>query len=221
MKKILIIEDDKSLQEELSTLLVNSGYEAEVVTDFEHVAAKIIETDADLVLLDIKIPGMTGDFIVREVRKTSQIPIIMVTSKNSDMDEVLCMSYGADDYITKPYHPAVLLLHIEAVLKRSGENAGQQIIYRGLRVCPAKSCLLHGEEEILLSKNEFGIFSYLLEHVGEIVTREEIMSYLWDNEKFVDDNTLTVNVTRLRKKLEEAGLRDVIETRRGQGYILL
>lgn len=221
MKKILIIEDDKSLQEELSTLLVNSGYETEVVTDFGNVTAKIVGTDADLVLLDIKIPGMTGDFIVREVRKTSQIPVIMVTSKNSDMDEVLCMSYGADDYVTKPYHPAVLLLHIEAVLKRSGESAGQQAAYRGLRVCPAKSCLLQGEEEILLSKNEFGIFSYLLEHVGEIVTREEIMSYLWDNEKFVDDNTLTVNVTRLRKKLEEAGLHGVIETRRGQGYILL
>lgn len=221
MKKILIIEDDKSLQKELYTLLINSGYEAEIVTVFEKVVSQITGTDADLVLLDIKIPGMTGDFILREVRKTSQIPVIMVTSKNSDMDEVLCMSYGADDYITKPYHPALLLLHIEAVLKRTGETSGQMQAYRGLQICPAKSCLVQGEEEILLSKNEFGIFSYLLEHVGEIVTREEIMSYLWDNEKFVDDNTLTVNITRLRKKLEEAGLHEVIETRRGQGYILL
>lgn len=221
MKKILIIEDDESLQKELYILLVNSGYEAEIVTVFEEAASQIIETDADLVLLDIKIPGMTGDFLLREVRKTSQIPIIMVTSRNSDMDEVLCMSYGADDYITKPYHPALLLLHIEAVLKRVGETGGQVQTYRGLRICPAKSCLVQGEEEILMSKNEFGIFSYLFEHMGEIVTREALMSYLWDNEKFVDDNTLTVNITRLRRKLEEAGLHDVIETRRGQGYILL
>lgn len=146
MKKILIIEDDESLQKELYTLLVNSGYEAEIVTVFEKVVSQIINTDADLVLLDIKIPGMTGDFILREVRKTSQIPVIMVTSKNSDMDEVLCMSYGADDYITKPYHPALLLLHIEAVRSGQGKRADRCRHTADFRSVRQKAALCKGRK---------------------------------------------------------------------------
>lgn len=220
MKKILMIEDDAGIREELKKLLENNGYQAEAVSDFQDLKQQILESGADLVLLDIMIPGISGEFLLKEIRRESQVPVIMVTSKNTEMDEMLCMTYGADDYITKPYHPAILLLHIEAVLKRAG-HAEAEKIYRGWVLNTARSTLEKEKEEILLSKNELGIFCYLLKNQGKIVSREDMMNYLWDTEKFIDDNTLTVNVTRLRKKLEEAGLRDVIETRRGQGYLLV
>ena len=220
MKKILMIEDDAGIREELKILLENNGYQAAAVTDFRDLKEQILLSGADLVLLDILIPGISGEFLLKEIRRESQIPVIMVTSKNTEMDEMLCMTYGADDYITKPYNPAILLLHIEAVLKRAG-HAEAKKIYRGWTLHTAKSTLEKEKEEILLSKNELGIFCFLLKNQGKIVSREDMMNYLWDTEKFIDDNTLTVNVTRLRKKLEEAGLHDVIETRRGQGYLLV
>lgn len=220
MKKILIVEDDTGIREELIKLLENNGYQVQAISDFRELKEQILLSGADLVLLDILIPGISGEFLLKELRRASQIPVIMVTSKNTEMDEMLCMTYGADDYITKPYHPAILLLHIEAVLKRAG-HAEAEKVYRGWVLNTARSTLEKEKEEILLSKNELGIFCFLLQNQGKIVSREDMMNYLWDTEKFIDDNTLTVNVTRLRKKLEEAGLRDVIETRRGQGYLLV
>ena len=144
----------------------------------------------------------------------------MVTSKDSEMDEILAMSYGADDYITKPYNPTILLLHIEAVFKRL-QNKETKLYYQGVNVNLSKSVLEKNDHELLLSKNEMSIFYFLLVNQGKIVSRDEIMNYLWGTNKFIDDNTLTVNMTRLKKKLVKIGLIDVIETRRDQGYILI
>ena len=144
----------------------------------------------------------------------------MVTSKDSEMDEILAMSYGADDYITKPYNPTILLLHIEAVFKRL-QNKETKLYYQGVNVNLSKSVLEKNDHELLLSKNEMSIFYFLLVNQGKIVSRDGIMNYLWGTNKFIDDNTLTVNMTRLKKKLVKIGLIDVIETRRDQGYILI
>ena len=144
----------------------------------------------------------------------------MVTSRNSEIDELMCMSYGADDYITKPYNPQILLVRIEAVLKRMYRNDSLRLSYHDLILNVSKSMLERGKQNIELSKNETRIFHYLLKQRGRITSREEIMDYLWGSDEFVDDNTLTVNINRLRKKLSEIGYDDVIETKRGQGYLI-
>lgn len=218
--KILIVEDDKELREELLILLEDNGYDAIMLEKFESAKEEILDSNIDLVLLDIKIPYINGQQLLKEVRKNSEIPVIMLTSKDSEMDEVLSMSYGADDYIKKPYNPILLLLRIEALLKRANKS-GKNLSYRHVNVNLLKSTLEADGKEMLLSKNEISIFYYMLMHKGVIVTRDDIMNYLWGNDRFIDDNTLTVNINRLRKKLGGVDLRGVIETRRDQGYILL
>ncbi len=220
MKKILIVEDDIELSKELKLLLEQNGYQAEAVSDFSNTKQQILESNSDLVLLDINIPNENGEYLLKEVRKVSNVPIIMVTSRNTELDEVVSMSYGADDYITKPYNPTILLLHIEALFKRIEKNS-PRLRYRHIQLNLEKGTIETENEEITLSKNELMIFTYLLKNQGKIVTREDIMNYLWDTEEFIDDNTLTVNINRLRKRLSDVGLGDCIETRRGQGYILL
>ena len=220
MKKILIVEDDIELSKELKLLLEQNGYQAEIVSDFSNTKQQILESNSDLVLLDINIPNENGEYLLKEVRKVSNVPIIMVTSRNTELDEVVSMSYGADDYITKPYNPTILLLHIEALFKRIEKNS-PRLRYRHIQLNLEKGTIETENEEITLSKNELMIFTYLLKNQGKIVTREDIMNYLWDTEEFIDDNTLTVNINRLRKRLLDVGLGDCIETRRGQGYILL
>ena len=156
------------------------------------------------------------------MRRISEVPVIMLTSKTGETDEILAMSYGADDYITKPYNPALLLLKIEALFRRlKPQEKQEELEYRGVFLNPLKSTLRYQDREIVLSKNEISIFHYLLKNRGKIVSRDELMDYLWDCNDFVDDNTLTVNINRLRKKLEEIELTGVIETRRRQGYILI
>lgn len=220
MKKILIVEDDIELSKELKLLLEQNGYQAEIVSDFSNTKQQILESNSDLVLLDINIPNENGEYLLKEIRKVSNVPIIMVTSRNTELDEVVSMSYGADDYITKPYNPTILLLHIEALFKRIEKNS-PRLRYRHIELNLEKGTIETENEEITLSKNELMIFTYLLKNQGKIVTREDIMNYLWDTEEFIDDNTLTVNINRLRKRLLDVGLGDCIETRRGQGYILL
>ena len=220
MKKILIVEDDIELSKELKLLLEQNGYQAEIVSDFFNTKQQILESNSDLVLLDINIPNENGEYLLKEIRKVSNVPIIMVTSRNTELDEVVSMSYGADDYITKPYNPTILLLHIEALFKRIEKNS-PRLRYRHIQLNLEKGTVETENEEITLSKNELMIFTYLLKNQGKIVTREDIMNYLWDTEEFIDDNTLTVNINRLRKRLLDVGLGDCIETRRGQGYILL
>ena len=222
MNKIFIVEDEKAIRDELLTFLTNSGYEAEALTDFKNAKAEILAAGADLILMDINIPYMNGEVLLSELRRETDVPVIMVTSKNSEVDEVLSMSYGADDYVTKPYNPAILLLRISAVLKRynKGREAVGAETYGGFTVDATRGSLSDGVTEIVLTKNEMIIFEALLEKKGRIVSRDEIMTRLWDSEEYINDNALTVNISRLRTKLTELGMPDAIETRKKQGYIL-
>ena len=219
MTKIKIIEDDLSIANELKEILENAGYLAEVTEDFSNILDQIRKEQPDLILLDINLPKINGEILLQQIRKESNIPVIMVTSKNTEVDEVLSMSYGADDYITKPYNPTILLLRIGAVLKRS-ERSTDKIFYHNLEVIPQKGIINQESKEIILTKNEMIIFLYLLQHQGKIVTRDELMTDLWNNDEYINDNALTVNISRLRSKLKEIGYEEAIETRKGQGYIL-
>ena len=219
MTKIKIIEDDLSIANELKEILENAGYLAEVTEGFSDILDQIKKEQPNLILLDINLPKINGEVLLQQIRKESNIPVIMVTSKNTEVDEVLSMSYGADDYITKPYNPTILLLRIGAVLKRS-ERSTDKIFYHNLEVVPQKGILKQEKEEIILTKNEMIIFLYLLQHQGKIVTRDELMTDLWNNDEYINDNALTVNISRLRSKLKEIGYEEAIETRKGQGYIL-
>ena len=221
MKKILIIEDDESIRKELEELLSNAGYVALTLEGTTNMLDDILSIHPDLILLDINIPYMNGEVLLKNLRKVSNIPVIMVTSKNTEIDEVLSMSYGADDYITKPYNPTILLLRIGAVLKRLENNIIDIIEYHGLSIEIKKGIVKKEKEEIILTKNEMIIFLYLYERMGSIVTRDELMTELWNNDEYINDNDLTVNISRLRSKLRELGVEDAIETRKGQGYILL
>ena len=222
MKKIAVVEDDRVLRKALKSLLEENGYETCCLEDFSNVEEEILRAGPDMVLLDILLPGTNGQEILRNLRQKSQIPVIIVTSREGDMDQILAMSYGADDYITKPYNPTLLLLKLEAVFRRTQpETPQEEVNWGGITLNLLRSTMTYEREERVLSKNEFSIFYYLVKNQGRIVSRDELMDYLWDCNDFVDDNTLTVNINRLRKKLEEAGIRNAIETRRGQGYILL
>ncbi len=219
MPKIKIIEDDLSIAKELKETLENAGLEAIITTDFSNVLEELKQESVDLILLDINLPKLNGEVLLQQIRKEYNTPVIMVTSKNNELDEVLSMSYGADDYITKPYNPTILLLRIEAVLKRSMMQ--QEVLnYHDVKVIPQKGILSYQEKEIILTKNEMIIFLYLLQNKGRIVTRDELMTDLWNNNEYINDNALTVNISRLRSKLKEMNLEDKIETRKGQGYIL-
>lgn len=220
MKKILIIEDDNIICDELSELLENAGYAPVILKSFENSKAEILIIKPDLILLDINIPYLNGELLLKELRKDSDVPVIMVTSRNTEADEVLSMSYGADDYITKPYNPTILLLRIGAVLKRF-EQYSDVLVYRDLSINPQKGVLLKEDEEILLTKNEMIIFMYLFQNQSRIVSRDELMTDLWNNNEYINDNALTVNISRLRSKLKDIGYGDAIETRKGLGYILL
>lgn len=219
MNKILIVEDDPYLCEELSVLLEKSGYAVQSVHDFTDVHAQMLSAEADLILLDISLPGENGEALLQKYRRTCDTPVIMLTSRTGDLDEVVSMSYGADDYITKPCNPTILLLRISAVLKRSLKT-GQLQMYRGVAVSSLKGSLVRDGHEQVLTKNEMLIFQLLLDHRGEIVSRDEMMTVLWDNEEYINDNALSVNISRLRAKLSDLGLEDVIETRKKRGYLL-
>ena len=219
MKKILIVEDDTSISEELKNLLENSGYNGVILKDFENSYEEIKKENPDLILLDINIPKLNGEMLLQKIRKENNVPIIMVTSKNTETDEVLSMSYGADDYITKPYNPTILLLRINAIFKRI-ENKNEILTYNDLTVDPKKGIIKTDKEELILTKNEMIIFTFLLANRGNIVTRNDLMTELWNNDSYINDNALNVNISRLRTKLNDFGYEDAIETRKGQGYIL-
>ena len=219
MKRIMIIEDEPALRDELSVLLQNAGYEPIAVTDYDNVSEQMKVADADLILLDINLPNVNGETLLQNFRKEHDTPVIMLTSRTTEIDEVLSMSYGADDYITKPYNPTILLLRISAVLKRSAKVGAVQK-YHDVEVSTVKSSLIRNGSEQILTKNEMIIFQLLLDRQGEIVTRDALMTALWDNDEFVNDNALSVNISRLRGKLAELGLLDAIETRKKQGYVL-
>lgn len=227
MKKIVIVEDDQEIRTQLAGFLGNNGYECMEITDYSDVAEQITVSGADMVLLDLALPGADGAGILKILRKRSEIPVIIVTSKNTEMDEVICMSYGADDFIAKPYNPAILLLHIEAVFKRLSQPGKETIVeYKNIRLDAGRGsmeilCPDSGERKnVELTKNEMKILAYLIRNQGKIVSRDELIGYLWDSEEFVDDNTLTVNINRVRGKLKEHGIEELIKTKRGIGYKL-
>lgn len=222
MQKILIIEDDEKLRNELETFLNKNGFVATSLKKFDNAVEDIQKIQADLLLLDINLPYTDGEFICKEVRKTSNVPIIMVTSRDNEMDELLSLNYGADQYVTKPYNIQILLAKIVGLLKRN-QNAGNNPdkIDCGEFVLNTAGWIIEKEDnKVELTKNEYKILEYLVLHRQQVISRDEIMDYLWESEEFVDDNTLNVNIKRLRTKLEELGLIDQIETRRGQGYLL-
>ena len=222
MKRILIVEDDEKLRCELETFLNKNGFVATSLNKFDNAVEDILNEKADLLLLDINLPYTDGEFICKEIRKTSNVPIIMVTSRDSEMDELLSLNYGADQYVTKPYNIQILLAKIVGLLKRN-QNAGNNPdkIECGEFVLNTAGRIIEKEDnKVELTKNEYKILEYLVIHRQQVISRDEIMDYLWESEEFVDDNTLNVNIKRLRTKLEELGLIDQIETRRGQGYLL-
>ena len=220
MHKIMIVEDDETISSELKELLQNSGYEAVVLQDFNNSLNEILRVAPDLLLLDINIPYMNGELLLQSLRKSTNTPVIMVTSKNSETDEALSISYGADDYITKPYNPTILLLRIQNIFKRM-DFSKDDMNYDGIIVNPQKGTLDKDGKTLELTKNEMIIFTYLLRNRGKIVNRDDLMTDLWNNNEFINDNALTVNISRLRNKLLSFGLKDKIETRKGQGYKLL
>ena len=221
MKRILIVEDNLELAGELKVLLDRNNYEASYIIEFNNIVEQIQNINPDMVLLDINLPGIDGESVLKQYRAVSDTPVIMVTSRNTDMDELLSMSFGADDFIAKPYNPSILLLHIEAVFKRIGKSDNDDIMrYKDIVLEPSRGVITVNGQSVELTKNEMGILSYLFRSQGKIVSRDELISYLWDSDEFVDDNTLTVNINRVRRKLEECGYNDIIKTKRGQGYIL-
>ena len=223
MQEILIVEDDEKLRNELEIFLNKNGYQVKSLKTFENTIQDILRIHPDLVLLDINLPNTDGEYICKEIRKQSEMPIIIVTSRESELDELLSIHYGADHYITKPFNIQILLAKIASLLRRTNSQAKTQdkIDCKDFIINLSKSIIEKEGKEIELTKNEFKILNYLVQNRQRIVTREEIMECLWESECFIDDNTLTVNVTRLRNKLEELGLKELLVTKRGQGYLFL
>ena len=220
MSKILIVEDDEKLRSELEKFLNRNGFTAQSLTQFQNTIEDILNSQADLILLDINLPFTDGEYICKEIRKKSNVPIIMVTSRDNEIDELMSLNYGADQYVTKPYNLQILLAKIAGLLKRNQGANIERIDCKEFYLNTASRMLERENNKIELTKNEYNIMYFLAKHQGQVVSRDEIMDYLWESEEFIDDNTLSVNIKRLRTKLEELGTKDLIETRRGQGYLL-
>lgn len=221
MAKIVIVEDNENIKNELIEFLSAYGYEAVGIDDFKNVVKCILDNEPDLVLLDINLPYCDGYFICSEVRKNKNIPIIIVTSRDSEMDEIMSMNIGADDFITKPYNTQILLARITSIIRRTYNKDIELFEYRNLKYNLSQSEAEFNGKKIELTKNESKILYVFMKNKQKIVSRDKIMKELWQSDEFVDDNTLTVNINRLRKKLEEIGAINYLQTKRGQGYILI
>lgn len=217
--KIFVVEDEIEICKELSVLLQKYGYAYESSTDFTHITDHILKAEADLVLLDINLPYQDGYTICREIRKQSDIPIIVLTSRNTDFDELMSLNIGADDFILKPYNAQVLIARIQKILKRTYEaQVNSVLIHKGLTINLLKATASYGDKEVDLTKNELGILRLLVVNKGNVIPRDAIIDELWQSDEFIDENTLNVNIVRLRKKLSEIGAPDYLETKRGLGY---
>ncbi len=220
-QRIYIIEDDVALRTELARVLELSGYATDAYDGaFADVVAHTLAAKPDCIVLDLKLPGADGHSICRDIRAKSRIPIIMLTSSESEFDEVMAMNLGADDYVTKPYRPAVLLAHIQALLRRSAKPVAEMVLqHRGVTLNIGAGSVTYQGKTAELTRNEMRILQTLMRSPGVVVPRSEIMCALWESDAFIDDNTLTVNVNRLRKTLARLGVpEDFLVTRRGQGY---
>ena len=222
MIKILVVEDDHQIQQELVLLLQRNGFEAQALTSFESVPQQIVAANPDLVLLDLNLPGIDGQQICREVRQLSNVPIIVVTSRNTDLDELMVLSLGADDFIAKPYNTQILLMHITSVLRRANSDVttGTKLSHAGVTLDSSSCKVSANQKSVELTKNELRILSLLMQNAGTVVSRQRIQEELWQSDEFVDDNTLTVNISHLRNTLSSIGVEDFVMTRRGLGYVI-
>ena len=220
MSRILIIEDDLLIAKMIAKGLRQWGFDTKIIDDFQNIIGTFRDYDPHLVLLDISLPFYNGYYWCTEIRKISKVPIIFLSSRADKMDIIMAINMGGDDYISKPISMDLLTSKIQAMLRRSYDYAVDppQLRFRGYVLDPGISGLCHGAERISLTKNEFRILQSLLEHKGRIISRDKLMLKLWDSDEFVDDNTLTVNINRLRKKLKDHGFDDCIVTHKGQGY---
>lgn len=222
MYKILIVEDDQVIGKTLKDSLKQWGYEAETIDDFKDVMSQFVNYSPDLVLLDISLPFFNGYHWCTEIRKLSKVPIIFISSMSDNMNIVMAINMGGDDFIAKPFDLNVVIAKIQALMRRTYSFGGQlnAIEHKGVILNLSDTSLQYNEEKIELTKNEFKILQVLFEHVGEVISRDVIMTKLWESDSFIDDNTLTVNVARLRKKLANYGLNDFIKTKKGIGYLV-
>ena len=220
--KIFIIEDEEKIRLELSTFLNRYGYETSYSTDFENIVDISLKEEPDIILLDINLPYYDGYYICREIRRKSNVPIIVVTSRNSEVDELMSMNLGADDFITKPYNTQILLARIASIIRRTYQNLDSEVFeFKGLKYNMSTSEMTFDNKKCELTKNESKILFTLMKNKERIVSRNDLMKALWQDDEFVDDNTMSANINRLSKKLEEIGAVDYIQTKRGQGYILI
>jgi DNA-binding response OmpR family regulator len=221
MYKILIVEDDKTIQQQLKKLLEKYRYEVVTTNDFSDVVGLALKLKPHLIILDLNLPYFDGHHICHEIRKASRVPIVVVTSRNSEMDELMSLNLGADQFITKPYNTQILIAKVEALLKRTYQpGTGSMISFNDLALDQAKGQAIYNSKQVELTRNEARILQLLISNEGRIISRDDIMDALWQADTFVDDNTLTVNVNRLRKKLAVIGAKKLLKTRRGQGYSL-
>ena len=222
MYKLFIVEDEQGISEEIKRQAENWGLEVRCAADFRNIMAEFAEFDPQLVLMDIALPFFDGYHWCSEIRKVSKGPIIFISSASDNMNIVMAMNMGADDFIVKPFDGSVLIAKVQAMLRRTYDFGGAMPVleHKGALLNTGDGCLTYGEEKLELTKNEYRILLCLMENKGTIVSREKLMEALWATDSFVDENTLSVNVGRLRKKLETAGLKDFIATKFGAGYII-
>ena len=220
MHKILLVEDDQVIRQQVGKLLSEWGFEVVLVEDFMEVLALFVQSEPHLVLMDIGLPLFNGYHWCQEIRKISKVPIMFLSSRDQAMDIVMAINMGGDDYVTKPFDNNVFLAKVQGLLRRSYEFGTDQNLleHRGVILNLKSMDLMYNGQVITLTKNEFQILRVLFERAGSIVEREDLMKELWNSDFFIDDNTLSVNVARLRKKLEETGLKNFIETKKGIGY---
>lgn len=224
MYKIMIIEDDISLCSKIEEGLSRWGFEPIAIKDFENIFNEFAQSKPHLVIMDINLPYFDGFHWCHKIREVSKVPILFLSSRDSNMDVIMAVKMGGDDFVTKPFSMDILTAKLEALLRRTysyGENMGEVIECRGVVLNIGDSTLLYNKEKLELTKNESKILLLLMKNKGKIITRDRIMRVLWDDDTFINDNTLTVNVNRLRKRLKDIGLGDFIETKKGQGYVIL
>lgn len=222
MYRIYIVEDDDIIAEALRQHLMSWGFEARCAKAFDKVMEEFASFNPQMVLLDISLPFYNGYYWCGEIRKVSKVPVIFISSASDNMNIVMAMNMGGDDFISKPFDLAVLMAKVQALFRRSYDYVGQTglLEHKGVIVNTGECTVTYKEQKLSLTKNENRILSVLMENKGKIVSRELLMNKLWESDAFVDENTLSVNVTRLRKKLESIGIEDLIATKKGEGYLI-
>ena len=223
MFKVMIVEDDKKIREIILENLNKWGYKGVYIEVFDEVFNRFIEYQPHLILIDINLPAFDGYYWCNKIREVSKVPIIFISSRSSNMDIIMAVNMGGDDFIQKPFSLDVLMAKVNAILRRTysyNDTKSNVVEYKGVILSLNDNSLYYEEEKLELTKNEFRILYILMRSSGSVVSRDKIMRKLWEDESFVDDNTLTVNINRLRKKLSDIGLDEYIKTKRGQGYII-